>query len=78
MKERMTNEFGEVFHFEGTTHRGWKIGYGGAGSASWRAVRYGVGVRANTREALVRLIDQKIADDANWTFPWAHKEGPQA
>ncbi len=64
--KRVTNEFGETFFFHGDSHSGWEIGYGGTGAACWRALRYGVGMRANTREALVRMIDQRVADELAW------------
>lgn len=46
-------------------YRGWWISYGSKRpvTGTWRATRYGVGMCAGSREALVRMIDQKVNDE---------------
>ena len=45
------------------TYRGWKISHNPARpiTGQWRAERHGVGLCAGDRDALLRMIDAKIA-----------------
>lgn len=66
--KRITDESGVTHYFDGDEHRGWAIGYNPDAPATgrWCAMRHGVAMCAGTREALVRMVDQRIADDAAW------------
>lgn len=49
-----------------TIYRGYTITYDPNApiTGKWRAVRFGVGMCANTREMLIRMIDQKLFEQA--------------
>ena len=48
-------------------HGGWSITYSAARpvTGQWRAARFGVGMCANSREALIRMIDVNNAERRN-------------
>jgi hypothetical protein len=44
-------------------YKGWKISYFPEGSQVWKAVRYGVRMRANSKELLLSMIDTRDSDN---------------
>lgn len=42
------------------TYKGWRIRYFPEGSQHWQALRFGVSMRATSRDMLVRMIDLRI------------------
>ncbi len=49
----------------GNRHKGWEINYNPSRPVTgvWRAERFGVGMCAGTFDALIRMIDTKIAEE---------------
>ena len=45
-----------------TEYKGWKIYYYPVGGQHWRAEQYGVGMCANSEEALKRMIDIRVKE----------------
>ena len=47
---------------QGECYKGWRIFYKPVGSQHWRAEQYGIGMCANSVEALKRMIDVRVKE----------------
>ena len=60
----------------GELYRGWTMYDNGAGShpitGRWFAKQWGVRIGTTTRDGLIRMIDQRIADRESFTRPMSH------